>query len=142
MIELDLFFEEDIVNTTIDDIDLSKLRRFISFMTMDQMEMKLNYIVVSKSRIIEINKEFLNHDYSTDIITFDLSEDNDTIEGEIYICLDEIIDNAKDYNATLFSEFNRVLVHGFLHLIGYNDTSDEEKKLMKFGEELYLSLLN
>jgi rRNA maturation RNase YbeY len=141
MIQVNILYDDNIDKKHFSNVNLLKLKKFIGFMTMDQLEVNLNYILVTTNKIIEINKEFLNHNYSTDIITFDLSEHDDIINGEIYICLDELAENAKKYKVHLNEEFNRLLVHGFLHLIGYKDSNEKEKKIMKFGEDLFLSLI-
>ena len=141
MIQINILYDDNIDKKHFSNVNLLKLKKFIGFMTMDQLEVNLNYILVTTNKIIEINKEFLNHNYSTDIITFDLSEHDDIINGEIYICLNELVENAKKYKVHLNEEFNRLLVHGFLHLIGYKDSNEKEKKIMKFGEDLFLSLI-
>lgn len=97
----------------------------------------MNYIFCSDKRILEINRQFLKHDYYTDIITFDLSE-SPKITAEIYISLDRVRDNAKTQATTLQSELHRVIFHGALHLCGYGDKTKEEVKIMRGKEEMYL----
>ena len=94
----------------------------------------LNYIFCSDKRILEINRQFLNHDYYTDIITFDLSE-SAQIAAEIYISLDRVRDNAKTQATTLQSELHRVIFHGALHLCGYGDKTKAEVRVMRRKEE-------
>jgi len=94
----------------------------------------LNYIFCSDKRILEINRQFLNHDYYTDIITFDLSE-SAQITAEIYISLDRVRDNAKTQATTLQSELHRVIFHGALHLCGYGDKTKAEVRVMRRKEE-------
>ena len=94
----------------------------------------VNYIFCSDKRILEINRQFLNHDYYTDIITFDLSE-SAQITAEIYISLDRVRDNAKTQATTLQSELHRVIFHCALHLCGYGDKTKAEVKVMRGKEE-------
>jgi probable rRNA maturation factor len=97
----------------------------------------INYIFCSDKRLLEINRQFLKHDYYTDIITFDLSESS-LVNAEIYISLDRIRDNANKQGNTLRSELHRVIFHGALHLCGYRDKSTSEIKAMREREDHYL----
>lgn len=88
-----------------------------------------------------MNRSYLSHDYYTDIITFDISEESQVIEGELYISLDRVRENADAVSASFESELHRVLIHGVLHLMGYLDKSDSDQKIMRSKEDAYLSLL-
>lgn len=99
----------------------------------------LNYIFCSDDYLLEINKKYLKHDYYTDIITFDLSE-GPAITGEIYISLDRVRDNAKQFNTSFKQELHRVIFHGALHLCGYKDKTKTEVALMRDKEQQYLAL--
>lgn len=99
----------------------------------------LTYVFMSDDDLLHYNKEFLNHDYYTDIITFTLDEDEDLIESDILISVDRVKENAQQNNVDFKSEFLRVILHGVLHLIGYNDKSDEESIEMRTKENFYLS---
>ncbi len=101
----------------------------------------LNFTFVSDREIILINTRFLRHNYPTDIITFDYSLLN-IISGDIFISLDTILQNSVKYNTTMKNELNRVMIHGILHLIGYNDKKVNEKKLMRSKEDFYLRLFS
>jgi rRNA maturation RNase YbeY len=90
--------------------------------------------------LLEHNVQFLNHDYYTDIITFDYST-NDLVSGDLLISIDRVADNANKENVSRETELNRVIVHGVLHLCGYGDKSDEESIVMRQKEDYYLSLL-
>lgn len=103
-------------------------------------DISLNYIFMLDDELLEINREHLQHDYYTDIITFDLSNDESNIFGELYISKDRIKDHAKTYKVSEEEELIRVMSHGFLHLIGFNDKSEEEVLLMRKEEERCLSL--
>lgn len=97
----------------------------------------INYIFVSDNALLEINKQFLNHDFYTDIITFDLSEAEDII-AEIYISIDRVRDNAKALRTSFKSEIHRVIFHGALHLCGFGDKTKGEKAEMREKEDFYL----
>ena len=97
----------------------------------------LNFLIVNDKRMIHFNKTYLNHSYSTDIITFNTSE-NKKISGDIIISLERVEENAKKYKVELEEELWRVMAHGLLHLLGYNDISKEEKERMRKKENYYL----
>ena len=100
----------------------------------------LNIIFCSDNYILEINQNYLNHDYFTDIITFDYCEGN-ILSGDLFISVDSVRDNAVFYGASDFDEeLDRVIVHGILHLAGYDDHSPEDQKTMREKENYYLSL--
>lgn len=102
---------------------------------------ELNYIFCSDAHLLSINQQYLNHDTYTDIITFDNSNDeSDIINGDIYISIDRIKENAENFNISFDTELHRVLIHGVLHLLGYNDKKSADKALMRKKEEAYLSL--
>ena len=102
---------------------------------------ELNYIFCSDSYLLKINQQYLSHDYFTDIITFDHSNNQDEIMGDIYISIDRVQENAKTYKVAFESELFRVIVHGLLHLLGYDDHGDAVKE-MRTKEDSYLSLLS
>ena len=118
------------------------LKRFIKniFKQQGRHLSSLTYVFCSDEYLLEINKQFLNHDYYTDIITFDLSSSNKTIEGEIYISIDRVRDNAAQMGNTIKSELHRVIFHGALHLCGYRDKTVKDEKAMRKAEDKYLSL--
>lgn len=101
----------------------------------------LNYIFCTDDYLREINIQFLKHKTFTDIITFNYNPSETEIEGEIYISIDRVRENAKTYKTDFPSELNRVMIHGVLHLLGYNDKSKSEKATMREKEDSYLSLL-
>jgi rRNA maturation RNase YbeY len=94
---------------------------------------------ISRSIIQNINKTHLNHNYSTDIITFDYSENKKLLEGEILISVDDALENSKKYNVSFKEEICRLIIHGFLHLLGYNDVKTAEKRKMKLMENQLLN---
>jgi probable rRNA maturation factor len=100
----------------------------------------LNYILTNDEILVQLNKEYLRHFTLTDIITFDLSESEGFLTGDIYISVDRARENAKKFRDSLSNEIKRLMVHGILHLIGYKDKSQSERELMRAKEEYYLSL--
>lgn len=101
----------------------------------------LNYIFCTDEYLKKINIQFLNHKTYTDIITFNYNPSKSEIEGEIYISIDRVRENAETYKTDFHTELNRVMIHGVLHLLGYNDKNRSEKKVMREKEDTYLSLL-
>jgi len=99
---------------------------------------QLQYIFCSDEYLLEINKQHLNHNYYTDIITFDLSDNANAVTGEIYISIDRVKDNAQTYKVPFKQELLRVIFHGALHLCGYKDKTDKDEKLMRKAEDKYL----
>ena len=99
---------------------------------------ELNYIFCSDSYLLQINRQYLNHDTYTDIITFDNSADEKSIAGDIFISIDRIRENASKFNVTESNELHRVIVHGALHLLGYGDKKPADKKIMTGKEDSYL----
>lgn len=100
----------------------------------------ITYVFVSDDELLEINKEHLNHDYYTDIITFDLSEEKKIVSSEIYISIDRVRDNAIKMKTSIKNEMLRVMFHGVLHLCGYKDKTQSEEKLMRKLEDECLTL--
>ena len=103
---------------------------------------QLNYLFCSDEHILSINRQYLEHDFYTDIITFDNSEDEKVIEGDIFISIERVEENAKNLNQLFEVEFRRVLAHGVLHLCGYDDTDDSKEEIMRTKEDFYLSLFS
>ena len=100
----------------------------------------INIILCNDDFLFRLNQQYLQHNTYTDIITFDLSEEAESVEGDIYISLDRAKENAKKFNQTLDSELSRLMVHGLLHLMGYTDKTKVQKKMMTEKEDFYLSL--
>lgn len=100
----------------------------------------ISFIFCSDNYLLEVNKKYLDHDYYTDIITFDYVE-NDIIQGDIFISSDRVKENAILYKTTFDNEIHRILIHGVLHLVGYKDKLKKDKHLMTVKEDIYLKLL-
>ena len=101
---------------------------------------EIQYILCDDNHLLNINKTYLNHDTLTDIITFPTSDNNIIISGEIYISIDRVIENSNTHSTSFSNELSRVLVHGVLHLLGYDDHNPSDKKIMRSKEDYYLLL--
>ncbi len=148
MIDIQLNFEKNKykreVNQIINKKYLSKyiLKRFIKCEKLESKTINLNYNFVSEDQQIKINREFKAHDYNTDIITFNVSNDPCELTADVYISLKQVKKNAEKYKVSLNSEMNRVLIHGFLHLVGFNDETNLEKREMRKQENKFLNYIN
>lgn len=100
---------------------------------------RIDIIVCSDSYLLKVNRDYLQHDYYTDIITFDYGKGS-VLEGELFISEDRIKENSHLYGCTFQEEFKRVVIHGILHLIGYKDKTSGQKRVMRSKENLYLSM--
>lgn len=100
----------------------------------------IGYMFVSDEKILEVNRQYLGHDYYTDIITFDYDE-GDKINGDIVISLDTVATNAEQYGKTYEDELHRVIIHGILHLCGINDKGPGEREIMEQAENEALAML-
>ena len=98
----------------------------------------VSIIFCSDNYLLDINKKYLNHDYFTDIITFDYCE-GDLISGDLFISIDSVKDNSEFYKSCFEDELNRVIVHGVLHLIGYDDHTESDVAVMRSKEDFYLN---
>lgn len=99
----------------------------------------INFIYCSDDYLLQVNQDFLNHDYFTDVITFDYSDENE-ISGDVFISIDRVKENAEVNNVNFENELNRVMIHGVLHLMGYKDSKPEEKAEIRAKEDFYLAL--
>lgn len=120
----------------------TKLKEFIEliFSIEKKSLSSINYIFCSDEYLLNINRQYLRHNYYTDIITFNLSESNEVIEGEVYISVDRVKDNSQSLKHAVNIELHRVIFHGILHLCGYLDKSKTEIIEMRSKEEKYLNM--
>ena len=133
---INLFFE-DVENFDLDPVFLTS---WLSVTCVDELKVleEVNLIFCSDEYLLKMNIEYLQHDYYTDIISFDYCED-DKILGDLFISKDRVLENSIDNNVSFELELQRVIVHGVLHLCGYKDKTDEEAALMRSKEDFYLS---
>ncbi len=116
------------------------LKKYIKLLINKEMKIPgdLTVVFCSDTFLLNINIKYLNHNYYTDIVTFNYVEGH-RISGDLFISVDRVKENAVAFNTTMNTELYRVIFHGVLHLIGYNDKTTEEKKVMRKMEDLYLS---
>jgi rRNA maturation RNase YbeY len=126
-----------------------KLKKIKIHVLIKSLSIELGFLVsnleinfISSKAILDINKTYLNHDYTTDIITFNYSNILDDIDGEIFISIEDALNNSKKYKVSLSDELVRLVIHGILHLLGYDDLNTSEKKIMKRLENKLLSKNN
>lgn len=101
----------------------------------------INVIFTSNEYLLSVNKDYLNHNYNTDVITFEYNEEN-IISGDIFVSVEQLRINAESFENPFENELKRVVIHGVLHLLGYKDSSTDEKKEMRIEEDKALALLN
>lgn len=121
----------------------NKIKRLVAEIlnTENRTAGEINFIITTDEKLKSINVEFLEHNYFTDVITFNYNDDR-IVNGEIYISIDTIRHNSAEYGETIQSELSRVMIHGVLHLVGYDDKSDQEKIVMRQKEDFWLKNLN
>jgi len=133
------FFTEDIVFTL---AQKQKIREWINKTVIEEgfkRVSELNFIFCSDDYLLDINKQYLQHDTYTDIVTFDSSENEAVIAGDIFISVDRVRDNAQKFKVSEKDELHRVIIHGVLHLCGYRDKKKEDKEMMTAKENGYLA---
>lgn len=125
------------------DINKSEIRNWVK--NVAELHSKrlgpVSYIFCDDNKILEVNKQFLQHDYYTDIITFDYTE-GDKISGDLFISLDTVRTNAEQFGQDYNAELHRVIIHGILHLCGINDKGPGEREIMEAEENKALALIN
>jgi rRNA maturation RNase YbeY len=138
-LSIKIFYE----NTSFKIKGWRKLRGFIDEVIGKENRVSgdLNFIITDDDVVRKINMQFLEHDYNTDVITFNYNEGK-VVNGEIYISLDTVRYNAHNYNVSLNNELKRVIIHGVLHLVGYDDKTDDKSVEMKRMEEKWLKKMS
>lgn len=134
------YFTEDIKFEFKDKLSNNRWLRLVASSEVKKLG-DINIIFCSDNYILDVNMKYLQHDYFTDIITFDYCEGN-VLNGDLFISVDSVSENASYYGTEFPDELKRVMVHGILHLIGYDDHSEEDIKVMRSKEDYYLSLRN
>lgn len=133
------FYSEDV---EFPDIDIDHLSSWIDkIIEKEGCETgDISVIFVSDEYLLQVNNQYLEHDYFTDIITFDYSEDH-IVSGDLFISVDTVLSNSQDFNVTFLQELHRVIIHGVLHLIGFDDKSDADQEIMTKMENLSLEMM-
>tara|TARA_Y100000746_G_C15302163_1_gene366138 strand:+ start:117 stop:554 length:438 start_codon:yes stop_codon:yes gene_type:complete len=133
-----------IINDTFPDYQLNKsrLKKILhTIIDHEKKEFDLVSIILENDEYLRmLKKQYFNQNIYTDVISFNLEENNNPIDGEIYISIPRVIDNANKYNTNFNNEFKRILIHGLLHLIGYNDILKRDKQHMTTLENKYINL--
>jgi probable rRNA maturation factor len=134
------FFTEDVKEVR---MPKKKVRAWVNqcITSSNKITGDINYIFCSDEYLKQINIEYLNHDYYTDIITFNYNE-GEQVSGDIYISLDRVRDNANEFKVNFHTELQRVIIHGILHLVGLDDKDEKEKEEMRKAEDEYMDLYN
>jgi len=136
MIDLHIF------NHTDHEIDFDEIHELVQDIWRNEQAgaAQVNLIFVNRDYILRLNRQYLNREYSTDVIAFPLSDpEDDFFEGEVYICLDQVFENAVSYRVENKQELQRVVAHGVLHLLGYDDRNAQDKHDMTSRENYYLT---
>ena len=107
----------------------------------NKKEGDINYVFCDDEYILEINKQYLDHDYYTDIISFDYSVGNE-LHGDVFVSVERVRENATDFDVTFVEELKRVIIHGILHYSGYKDKSEEEELLMRQKENEKIAMFH
>ena len=136
MITIDFEETEDL------QLNLSNIQSWIEKICIQESKVlgDISLIFCSDNYLLEINQQHLNHDYFTDIVTFDYCFDN-VVSGDLFISVDRVFDNAATYDQIFEHELHRVIIHGVLHLCGYKDKSDADELLMRQKEDEALSII-
>ena len=121
--------------------DRTRLRKWLTAVAKDHGQSigELNYVLMSDLALLKFNREFLQHDDFTDVITFDGGQDRKLVNGDVLMSLDRITDNAKTFGVSRQHELRRVMVHGLLHLLGHTDKKPSQRKAMSALEDKYLA---
>lgn len=132
------FFEEDIVYKLRDKVKVKQWIRAAVAEEGFRLD-ELTYVLCSDEYLLKMNQQYLDHDTYTDIITFDNSEEEGSITGDIFISIPRIKENAEKFSVSETDELHRVIIHGALHLLGYTDKTTAAKKKMSLKEDYYLT---
>jgi probable rRNA maturation factor len=134
--------EDTNIDSIINTIDIDVISNYINSLSLNFEYIYLEYSFISSDDMIKLNIESLDHNYDTDIISFNLSLEESNLFGNFYLSLSKIKENSIEYNSTLVNELYRVIIHGFLHLIGYNDSTDKEIEEIRNEENKFLNYYN
>lgn len=134
--------EFDFISVKVKEFNRKKIYNWIKKVLTEEQQYSyhIQYIFCNDEKLLEINKKYLNHDTLTDIITFNYNEEFGIIAGDIFISYERVVDNAAKYHVSVRDELHRVIVHGVLHLLGYDDTTAQQQKIMREKENYYLNM--
>lgn len=126
----------------ISGFDANKVNDWLAFVLNSEGEKAgtIQFIILNDDDLLELNRTYLKHDTLTDIITFNYNTDLGRISGDIFISYDRVLENSEKFNVSTVNELLRVMVHGILHLLGYDDHDEASRELMRSRENYYLSL--
>jgi probable rRNA maturation factor len=110
-------------------------------LTKEGRKAEIGIVFVDEIKIKDLNRNFLKHDFVTDVISFPLDETEGVVEGEVYVCIDQAVRQARQYGVSMHREVFRLVIHGILHLLGYDDATPRKKSVMKQKEDAYLELV-
>ncbi len=110
-------------------------------LTKEGRKAEIGIVFVDEIKIKDLNRNFLKHDFVTDVISFPLDETEGVVEGEVYVCIDQAVRQARQYGVSMHREVFRLVIHGILHLLGYDDSTPRKKSVMKQKEDAYLELV-
>lgn len=129
--------------TSIEEFDEIGIRNWILAAIQEEGKITgmIQFVFCDDDQLLQINQEFLNHDTLTDIITFNYNDEFAGVNGDIFISIDRVKENATEYDVPFDKELYRVIIHGILHLLGYDDQDDSSRTAMRKKENYYLSLL-
>lgn len=135
---MNIYFHREYIKSEIKE--KTKIRKWITKIIENEGKKggTLNIILTNNNKIVELNKKYLNRKYITDIITFDFKDGNE-ISGDLFLSYETVKENSARFRNKISIEIRRVIAHGVLHLLGYNDSTDEEKKMMREKEDYYLN---
>ena len=138
---MNIYFQKNDIDTVIRE--KKRIRKWIKAVIRNEGKQSdtINIILTGNKEIKALNRKYLKRNYLTDIIAFNYNREN-IIAGDLYICTETIRDNAKELRVSFSAELKRVIIHGVLHLIGYNDKYEKEKKEIREREDFYLKLFN
>ena len=146
MKDIEVVFYNNSNEDYINDIVLEKNNQsiftdYIESLNLNYDSIYLEYSFISSDDMIKLNIESLDHEYDTDILSFDLSLDDNNLFGNFYLSYNKIVENSKEYETVIYQELNRVIIHGFLHLIGFNDHTEEDIALIRNEENKFLEYI-
>ena len=136
-----IYFYSEELNFQLNNPNLVREWILIALSKEERLCGAINFIFCSDNYLLDMNVKFLNHNTLTDVITFDSSVGN-AVSGDVFISVERVRDNAKDFSDTFLMELYRVIIHGILHLCGYKDKTPEDTAIMRSKEDFYLSLLD